>query len=118
MSSENLEDAMAEVIPMNSPARHLPNDREMTPVHEAHLSHVVRAQSRLIDAKYRAGQRDHGGTLFKKPGMLANAIDEQVDLAVYLITLHEQIEVIAADLRMGNLMPLGAADALDRLLRC
>lgn len=63
----------------------------MTHDHEAHLQRILGAVTRDIDAKYRKGQVEHGGNLWLKPGMLDNAIEEVLDLAVYLYTLREQL---------------------------
>jgi hypothetical protein len=62
----------------------------MNQEHEAHLQRILAAVTHDIDRKYRAGQLEHGGELWKKPRMLENAIDEVLDLAVYLYTLKEQ----------------------------
>lgn len=62
----------------------------MDPDCEAHLARIKAQLVRDIDAKYRAGQTDHGGRLFEKPGMLENAYAEVLDLAVYLLTAMEQ----------------------------
>ncbi len=65
----------------------------MKPSQEAHLARVKERFGQLLDAKYRAGQSQHGGFLFKKR-MLPNVIEETLDLAVYVMTLEEQIEEI------------------------
>ncbi len=114
--SDEIEDAMAELVPLDSPARHS-DHHAMTPPREAHLSHVLRLQAHRTEARYRAGQAQHGGTLFTKPGMLKEALAESADLAVYLITLEEQMEDLAAGLRAGGITPQDAADALERMLR-
>jgi hypothetical protein len=58
--------------------------------HEAHLARIITSVTRDIDAKYRAGQIEHGGDLWMKPGMLEQAIAEALDLCVYLYTELEQ----------------------------
>jgi hypothetical protein len=60
--------------------------------HEDHLARIKTTVAELIDTKYRAGQKEHGGTLWLKPGLLDEAINEVIDLAVYLLTLKEQID--------------------------
>lgn len=60
--------------------------------HEAHLKRIVDRVSADISAKYRKGQAEHGGNLWLKGGMLDYAIEEVLDLAVYLYTLKEQCE--------------------------
>lgn len=62
----------------------------MTPDHEAHLRRVKDRLAADIDAKYRAGQAEHGGRLWEKPGALENAYAEVLDLAVYILTAMEQ----------------------------
>ena len=56
----------------------------------AHLDRIVNRLSADLRAKYEAGQQHHGGNLWEKPGMLEQAIEEVLDLAVYLYTLQEQ----------------------------
>jgi hypothetical protein len=62
----------------------------MGPDHEAHVGRILTAFNADLRAKYAAGQREHGGHLWEKPGMLDNAIQEAIDLVVYLYTLKEQ----------------------------
>ena len=64
----------------------------------AQLDHVFRVltkHSKLTVGKYEAGQREHGGNCWEKPGMLSHAIDEVSDLTVYLWTLREQMLALA-----------------------
>ena len=63
----------------------------MTLEQESHLSHLKRDFCRWVDKKYRAGQKEHGGNLWQKD-VTKNAIDEAIDMVVYLLTLQEQIE--------------------------
>jgi hypothetical protein len=81
-----------------------------------HVQHVVDRHSVLIQKKYTAGQKEHGGNCWEKPGMLAHALDEAADLPVYLYTLRDQIEAVAVGLREGSMTASEGADALDRLL--
>lgn len=60
--------------------------------HEAHLQRIVDHFSSAVSDKYRRGQAEHGGHLWEKPGMLDYAIEEALDLVVYLFTLKEQQE--------------------------
>ncbi len=66
------------------------DDKTMTSDHEAHLARIKARIATDLDAKYRAGQEHHGGRIWEKPGMLEHAIEEVLDLAVYLYTLLEQ----------------------------
>ena len=61
----------------------------MTPQQEAHLQRIKDEFVREVDAKYRKGQIEHGGNLFEKPGMLDMALEEVIDLYVYLRTLKD-----------------------------
>ena len=63
----------------------------MNQEHHAHMERIVANVSRDLREKYEKGQREHGGNLWLKPRMLENAIDEVLDLAVYLYTLQEQL---------------------------
>lgn len=60
-------------------------------LHQEHLARIKANFLDLVDTKYRQGQAEHGGQLWTKPGLLDEAINEVVDLAVYLLTLKEQI---------------------------
>lgn len=62
----------------------------MTSEHEQHLERILSRFVADCRAKYEAGQIEHGGELWKKPGILENAIEEAIDLIVYLYTLREQ----------------------------
>lgn len=107
------DDAMEELIPLDHEARHLP----MTSDQAAHLGRVRLAHTTLIDEKYRRGQRQHGGDLWRKPGMLAHAIQENVDQSVYLLTIDEQIRDLVSEWRaMRDPIAEGCAKALERLL--
>jgi hypothetical protein len=62
----------------------------MTPEQEDHLQRVKDQFIEAVDAKYRAGQKEHGGNLWMKPGVLEMLMDECVDLWVYAQVLKEQ----------------------------
>lgn len=67
----------------------------MTDTQEAHLLEIKTECSALLDAKYRKGQEEHGGDLFKMDPseLLANAIDEAIDQVVYLLTLRKRLRL-------------------------
>lgn len=65
----------------------------------AHLREIEAGIVRRLDAKYRKGQKEHGGNIWEKSGMLANAEDESTDFIVYLHTLREQLQEAAALLK-------------------
>lgn len=64
----------------------MPMDAE----HEAHAERILTKFNADLRAKYEAGQIEHGGNLWEKPGMLEHAIEEAIDMVVYLYTLKEQ----------------------------
>lgn len=59
--------------------------------HADHMNRILAQFNADLRAKYTAGQREHGGKLWEKPGMLDHAIEEAIDLVVYLYTLREQV---------------------------
>lgn len=65
----------------------------MSDAQENHLDEIKTKFRILVDAKYRKGQLEHGGDLFEKDGvkLLDCAIDEVIDLVVYLFTLRAKI---------------------------
>ncbi len=71
----------------------------MTHDQEVHLSGIIRRYASEVDRKYRRGQQEHGGDLFAKTGLLPMAIEEALDLPVYLYTLNDQLLTLAHDLR-------------------
>jgi hypothetical protein len=60
---------------------------------EHHLEYLKAKTVKLMDIKYRAGQKEHGGTLRDVSAMelLDNGIDEAIDQIVYLLTLKEKL---------------------------
>lgn len=66
----------------------------MTQDQHAHLLRVLKGFAHRADAKYRAGQAEHGGDLHKKSVhfLLDNSIAEAIDQVVYLLTLKEVLE--------------------------
>lgn len=63
----------------------------MNPEHEDHLDRIKKQALYRIDKKYRQGQAEHGGMLWLKDGLVDFAIDEAIDMVVYLLTLKEQL---------------------------
>lgn len=64
---------------------------EMTFNHSMHMEHIVAVASDKIKQKYQRGVAEHGGFLPDKPNLIDEAIDEAIDMVVYLITLKDQI---------------------------
>lgn len=64
---------------------------------EAHLANLKAEFCADLDAKYRAGQQEHGGHIWEKRGMLTHAIEEAIDQVVYLYTLRAQLKARGID---------------------
>lgn len=52
--------------------------------------------------KYEAGQREHGGTLVTKGGLLWESEQEAIDLVIYQHAVRTQLERVAATLASGR----------------
>ena len=63
---------------------------------EDHASRITNRVSRDIFLKYDAGQREHGGQLWRKR-MMGQVRAEALDLIVYIETLDDQLAKILAD---------------------
>ena len=59
---------------------------------EQHLANIKEDFLREVDKKYRAGQEQHGGDLWAKKDLIDKALEEIIDLYVYMVTLKTQIE--------------------------
>lgn len=61
---------------------------------EAHLFEIKREFCRLVDIKYRAGAREHGGNLFDLTllTLIDHALSEAIDQVTYLTTLKHKLE--------------------------
>lgn len=86
----------------------------MTGTQEAHLRRIKERCGALLDAKYRAGQREHGGNLWKKP-MVGRIIEESLDLVVYSLTLEQQLEEVRGVCCAGERGEISARDALRKI---
>jgi hypothetical protein len=58
----------------------------MTNEQEIHLEHLKKTFCARLDAKYRAGVREHGGNLWKAPNLIGMLMDELVDGWAYAQT--------------------------------
>lgn len=87
---------------------------DMTPATEAHLARVKERFGQLMDAKYRRGQSEHSGFLWRKK-MLPNIVEETLDLAVYVMTLEEQIEEVKNLCASGE-KPKEVVEKIKRIL--
>lgn len=68
------------------------NSERMSPEHEAHLARIVAGVSTDIAAKYRKGQEEHGGQLWRKPNLLTEARNEALDQLTYLDAVQLQYD--------------------------
>ena len=64
----------------------------MTEQQQQHLERMMARFTHALADKYTAGQREHGGNVWLKRGMLREAKAEVLDLWVYLDTLEQQLE--------------------------
>lgn len=64
----------------------------MTEAQERHLAEIVTDAAKRIEEKYRRGQKEHGGNLFDHGSdtILDFAIEEAIDMVVYLLTEKKQ----------------------------
>ena len=67
-------------------------DTNMPEEHEAHLERVKNRFLEDVDRAYREGAKQHGGKLWRKPGLIRMAMKECVDQYVYLEAMLEQAE--------------------------
>jgi hypothetical protein len=65
----------------------------MTQKQEEHLQDVKTFITERMDAKYRAGQKEHGGDLWTKP-TLPMLLEEVTDMVVYAQTLDLQTRAV------------------------
>jgi hypothetical protein len=63
----------------------------LTPDREAHLQGMQDKFVQMSRQKYEAGQIEHGGLMWEKPGMLEHLKEELVDAWHYVCTLEQQI---------------------------
>ncbi len=66
--------------------------------HEDHAAYIGNTVSKKVQQKYARGQLEHGGQIWQKPRMLGHAIDEVLDLNVYLLVMRDQLRILADDL--------------------
>ncbi len=67
--------------------------QDMTGSQEDHLQHIKAAFVAAVDAKYRAGAREHGGRLWEMTPreLVLEAMAEAVDQFTYLSTLLDKM---------------------------
>jgi hypothetical protein len=67
-----------------------------------HLSSIVTWLGQQMSEKYKAGQQEHGGELWMKPGALRNLEEEIIDLPIYYKTAKDQLKQMALDGRTAE----------------
>jgi hypothetical protein len=65
-------------------------EASMDAAQEAHLTRILTSFNAAARVKYAKGQREHGGNLWEKGGLLDMALEEAIDQVIYLWTLKEQ----------------------------
>lgn len=74
----------------------------MEALHTAHIESITQRFTQDIRKKYERGQREHGGNLWTKPGMMPNLRAEILDFVVYQDTLQEQLKVLLEAMRQST----------------
>ena len=67
----------------------------MTPKHSEHLAYILDRTQALLSAKYEKGAKEYGNHLrddYTTSQLLDNAIEEAIDMVVYLLTMKQKIE--------------------------
>ena len=65
---------------------------------EQHAEQLADEVKHRMITKYMAGQKEHGGQLWQKKGLIDMAIEEAIDQAVYLLTLKQQLDKAGIEL--------------------
>ena len=66
----------------------------MTPSHQYHLDGILMFMNAKVTEKYSKGLQQHGGKLWEKK-LMPEIIDEVADLLTYVVSLKNQLEVVA-----------------------
>jgi hypothetical protein len=66
----------------------------MSPQQQNHLQAIVADQEHKLLYKYPKGQKENGGDLWDKPGMMENVEEEITDLITYKYTLRMQLQQV------------------------
>lgn len=83
--------AASENAPLHGGTMHISNT-VMTSEHYNHLEQLQQSFYSAVAIKYEAGVKQHGGMLWTKPGIIDKALEEVVDMYVFLYTLKMQQE--------------------------
>lgn len=68
----------------------------MTPEQTKHVQDIAEAFRVAVSAKYEHGVKEHGGNLWERSieYLLDQAIDENIDQFVYLMTLKQKLQKV------------------------
>jgi hypothetical protein len=93
----------------------------VTPEQETHLSHILDRAERELRVKYADGQKEHGGNIWAKGGLMQQMRAEALDQMVYTDVIEQQLRGIADSMRQGLTecrldIVWKAWDRLDQLL--
>ncbi len=89
----------------------------LTSEQREHMEVCISRHDNLLRKKFSAGQAEHGGNLWEKPGMLRHAKEEHADLTAYLYTLEQQLLQLADQLTTGEIAPMDAALTIVQMVR-
>ncbi len=66
---------------------------DITSEQQAHILHLQQMCAKMINKKYIAGAKEHGGNIWDMPNeeLLDQALDEAIDQVVYLLTLKDNL---------------------------
>jgi hypothetical protein len=65
----------------------------MTPQQQKHMEDALLSLAHNAITKYSKGQKEHGGNMWCKSGMLKNLENEVIDFVFYSATIREQLQV-------------------------
>jgi hypothetical protein len=63
----------------------------MTLAQEVHLAEIQQSIAKQVNTKYRVGQAEHGGDLWKRSPLVEDLIEEALDQMTYALTLKSQL---------------------------
>lgn len=73
--------------------------KKLSAAQTEHLQAILRDFIDKTSDKYVSGATEHGGNLWDKSGIIEMAMEEAIDLYVYLYTLKQQL--IESEVKLG-----------------
>lgn len=86
----------------------------MRPSCERHLQRIRERTNDLLAEKYRKGQAEHGGFLWRRR-IMPEVMAETLDLVCYVMTLEEHIEEVKNLCVRGETGDMKPAEALKKI---